>query len=50
MAKIVPKFCIHLEKYVKSLTKTVDEFNKREHVDELRDDLESKIILTNDDI
>lgn len=38
--KIIPKFFIHLEKFMKGVSMTIDEFNEREHVDDLRDDLE----------
>ena len=41
VAKIIPRFLIHLEKFMKGISSTCDEFNDREHVDNLRDDLEN---------
>ena len=48
--KVIPRYFIHLEKFVKAIVSTMDEFNKREHVDELRADLENQIDDTSKEI
>ena len=45
--KIVVKFLIHLEKYTKGVSKKMYEFHCREHVDDLRNDIEYQIGETN---
>ena len=50
MPKIIPKFFIHLEKFMKGVSASIDEFAEREHVDDLRDDLERDIKEANETI
>jgi len=41
IAPVVPRFFLYLEKYMKSVSGIVNEFNEREHVDELRSFIEN---------
>ena len=50
VAPIVPRFLMYLEKYIEGLSEKCFEFNEREHVKDLRNDLEERIKETNEQI
>ena len=41
---VVPRYNVHLEKYVKGLSETCNEFNNREHINDLRKYTEKEFI------
>ena len=44
---LVAKYVIHLEKYVSGISSVCHEFNEREHVGDLRADMEKRIDANN---
>ena len=40
---VVPRFTIHLEKHLAGLTNVVNELHEREHIDDLRHEVENNV-------
>ena len=47
---VVPRFFLYLEKYMKSVSSIINEFNERQHVDDLRAYVENALLVTRTDM